>query len=500
MSTPLAFQPAQATHAPRGDAPPIRHVILAGGAGTRLWPLSREQYPKQLLRLLGDDSLLMATARRLDGLHETWPMSDELLLVCGENHQYLSAEQLRACAKPAHIVLEPCARNTAPALTAAALVGTANGSDTILVVMPADHAMPDLVAFQAAVLRAVRYAADGAIAAIGVVPRRVEPGYGYVRPGPPIGAGGGFVMDRFVEKPRRELAEQYVHSGEYLWNSGVFVMRASVWLSAIAVARPDIHAACLDAYRGSTADGMFLRLGKREFERCPADSIDYAVMERLAECGNIPGVVVPMDAPWSDVGSWDAIWEILPRDAAGNVGQGRVIFEDTANSFAHSQGRLIACVGLRDLVVVETADAILVADRHGAQQVRAVVSRLRAERGPEADAHRKVHRPWGHYDSIDAGERFQVKRIVVKPGEQLSLQMHHHRAEHWVVVRGTAQVRRGEDIFLLSENESTYIPIGTVHRLGNPGKTPLEIIEVQSGTYLGEDDIVRLEDSYGRPR
>ncbi len=498
MSTPHASAFPQAAGAPAEAELPIRHVILAGGSGTRLWPLSREHYPKQLLRLLGDDSLLMATARRLDGMQQAWPVASELLLVCGEQHRFISAEQLGACGKPARIVLEPCARNTAPALTLAALVSAADGHDSIMVVMPADHAVPDVEAFQAAVLRAAHHAADGAIATIGVVPRRVEPGYGYIRAGEPTGQHGGFAIDRFVEKPRRELAEQYVHSGEYLWNSGVFVMRASVWLAAIAATRPDIHAACLEAHREAAADAVFLRADARHFGRCPDDSIDYAVMERLAECGGIPGVVVPMDAPWSDVGSWDAIWEILPRDAAGNVGQGRVMFEGTTNTFAHSQGRLIACVGLQDVVVVETADAILVADRTHSQQIRQVVSRIRAERGPEADNHRKVHRPWGHYDSIDSGERFQVKRIVVKPGEKLSLQMHHHRAEHWVVVKGTAQVTRGDETFLLSENESTYIPLGTIHRLGNPGKTPLEIIEVQSGTYLGEDDIVRFEDNYGR--
>ncbi|KVU59664.1 LPS biosynthesis protein [Burkholderia ubonensis] len=498
MSTTHASQFMQPANAADGVCLPIQPVILAGGSGTRLWPLSREQYPKQLLKLLGEESLLMATARRLDGLHETWPVSDELLLVCGENHRYISAEQLRSCSKPARIVLEPYARNTAPALTSAALVSTSVENDAILVVMPADHAVPDIESFHAAVLRAARYAADGAMVTIGVVPRRVESGYGYIRVGVPIGQDGGFAIDRFIEKPRRELAEQYVHSGEYWWNSGIFVVRASVWLSAIGTVRPDIHSACREAHRNSTAADGFIRLGKQEFKNCPDDSIDYSVMERLAECGNIAGVVVPMDAPWSDVGSWDAIWEILPKDPAGNVGQGRVMFEDTSNTFAHSQGRLIACVGLRDVVVVETADAILVADRQNAQQIKAVVSRIRAEHGSEADNHRKVHRPWGHYDSIDSGERFQVKRIVVKPGETLSLQMHHHRAEHWVVVRGTAEVTRGEDTFLLSENQSTFIPLGTVHRLGNPGKTPLEIIEVQSGTYLGEDDIVRFEDSYGR--
>ncbi|KVD05570.1 LPS biosynthesis protein [Burkholderia ubonensis] len=498
MSTALELRSQQHANAADDACVPIQPVILAGGSGTRLWPLSREQYPKQLLSLLGEESLLMATAKRLDGLSKTWPVSDDVLLVCGESHRYISAEQLRACSKSARIVLEPYARNTAPALTCAALVGTSGERDAVLVVMPADHAVPDIESFHAAVLRAARYAVDGAIVTIGVVPRRVESGYGYIRVGMPIGQHGGFAIDRFIEKPHHELAQQYVHSGEYWWNSGVFVVRASVWLAAIAAVRPDILAACSAAHRNSTTDDAFIRLAMQDFKNCPDDSIDYSVMERLGECGNIAGVVVPMDAPWSDVGSWDAIWEILPKDSTGNVGQGRIMFEDTVDTFAHSQGRLIACVGLRDTVVVETADAILVADRKNAQQIKAVVSRIRAEHRPEADSHRKVHRPWGHYDSIDAGERFQVKRIVVNPGETLSLQMHHHRAEHWIVVKGTAQVTRGEDTFLLSENQSTFIPLGTVHRLGNPGKTPLEIIEVQSGTYLGEDDIVRFEDSYGR--
>ncbi|GAB6850314.1 MULTISPECIES: mannose-1-phosphate guanylyltransferase/mannose-6-phosphate isomerase [Paraburkholderia] len=498
MSTELVPQAARQTSTAPHTTLVVQPVILAGGAGTRLWPLSREQYPKQLIELLGEESLLAATARRLDGLETSWTVSDELLLVCGESHRHISASQLDECGKCARIVLEPCARNTAPALTAAALVAEAKGEDAILVVMPADHAVPNAAAFQEAVSRAARYAANGAVATIGVLPRHAEPGYGYIRVGMSIGADGGYTIERFVEKPHRELAEQYVRSGEYWWNSGIFVVRASVWLKAIETLCPDIHAACVAAHRNATSNGRFVQLHPEDFARCRNDSIDYSVMERLAECGNLPGVVVPMDAPWSDVGSWDSIWEIMPKDAAGNVSRGRVMFEDTTNTFAHSQGRLVACVGLRDVVVVETPDAVLVADRRNAQQIRNIVSRLRAERGPEADNHRKVHRPWGYYDSLDSGERFQVKRIVVKPGESLSLQMHHHRAEHWVVVRGTAQVTCGEKTFLLTENQSTYIPLGTVHRLSNPGKTPLEIIEVQSGTYLGEDDIVRFDDNYGR--
>ncbi|MGF6995137.1 mannose-1-phosphate guanylyltransferase/mannose-6-phosphate isomerase [Paraburkholderia sp. GAS32] len=476
----------------------IQPVILAGGAGTRLWPLSREQYPKELIELIGEESLLATTARRLDGLETLWPVSSTLLLVCGENHCHISAEQLGECGKPSRILLEPSAHNTAPALTAAALEAVAGDKDAVLVVMPADHVVPDAPAFQGAVSRAAHYAADGAVVAIGIVPRHAEPGYGYIRVGVPLGSDDGFVIDRFVEKPHRELAEQYVRSGEYWWNSGIFVVRASVWLSVIHELHPAIYAACEAAHRNRSLVGKFVHLAARDFDGCPDESIDYGVMERLGECKGTCGVVVPMDSSWSDVGSWDAVWQMMPKDPSGNVARGRVIFEDTVNTFAHSQGRLIACVGLNGVVVVETADAILVADKQSAQQIKSVVSRIRAEHGSEADHHRMVHRPWGFYDSLDSGDRFQVKRIVVKPGGSLSLQMHHHRAEHWVVVRGTAQVTCGEKTFLLSENQSTYIPLGTVHRLSNPEKTALEMIEVQSGTYLGEDDIVRFEDNYGR--
>lgn len=476
----------------------IQPVILAGGSGSRLWPLSRKNHPKQLIGLLAEESLLATTAHRLDGLADPLPVTEQLILVCGEQHGFMSAEQLRKSGKPMRILLEPHARNTSPALTAAALSTIAHNGDAIMVVMPADHAVPDTEAFHAAVSQAVCYAVDGAIVTMGVAPHRAETGYGYVRVGPALGQGGGYAIDRFVEKPRRELAEQYVHSGEYLWNSGIFVVRASVWLTAISTLRPDIFSACQAAYRDGSADGQFFRLDPCGFERCPADSIDYAVMERLGENGDLFGVVVPLNAAWSDIGSWDAIWRLMPKDAAGNAARGRVIFEETTASFAHSQGRLIACVGLHDIVVVETPDAILVANKRHAQQVQAVASRIRAEHGSEADTHRKVHRPWGYYESVDAGDRFLVKRIVVEPGARLSLQMHHHRAEHWVVVHGTAKVTCGDNVFLLGENQSTFIPLGTTHRLENPGKTLLEIIEVQSGSYLGEDDIVRLEDNYGR--
>ena len=476
----------------------LQPVILAGGSGTRLWPLSREQYPKQLLGLLADETLLEATACRLDGLSHATPVNERVILVCGENHRFMSAEQLRRVGKPAQIILEPSPRNTAPALTAAALETLAVGHDAIMVVMPADHAVPDTNSFKAAVLCAAGYAAHGAIVTLGVVPRRAEIGYGYIKVGAPFDTNGGHRIERFVEKPHQELAQRYLQSGEYWWNSGIFVVRASVWLAAIEASRPEIYAACKTAFSSGSLDGQFFRLDADAFQACPDDSIDYAVMESLSANGPFPGVVVPLIAGWSDIGSWDAIWEAVAKDNDGNVSRGRVMFEDTTSSFAHSEGRLIACLGLQDVVVVETADAILVADKNHMQGVKTVVERLRAEHGSEVSCHRKVHRPWGSYDSIDSGERFQVKRIIVNPGTSLSLQMHYHRAEHWIVVRGTAKVSCGDETFLLTENQSTYIPLGMTHRLENPGKTLLEIIEVQSGNYLGEDDIVRFEDNYGR--
>jgi mannose-1-phosphate guanylyltransferase/mannose-6-phosphate isomerase len=477
----------------------IQPVILAGGSGTRLWPLSREHFPKQLAGVLGpDESLLEATTRRLDGFSGELPVADELIVVCGEEHRFLTAEQLRRSGKPGRILLEPVGRNTAPALTVAAMAAIREGRDAVLLVMPADHAIGDAAAFHAAVSDAAHYAAEGAIVALGVVPRRAETGYGYLKAGAAIGRQRGRRLEHFVEKPHQELAEKYVASGEYWWNGGIFVLRASVWLSAVRHFQPAIFAACQAAFKGARDDGDFQRLEAAAFAACPDDSIDYAVMEKLTTDPRFPSVVVPLQAGWSDVGSWDAVWDISPKDAAGNVGRGRVMFEDVNSTFAHSEGRLIACVGVRDLVVIETPDAILVADRRHGQSVKALVGRIRAEAGTEATNHRKVHRPWGYYDSIDQGERFQVKRIVVNPGAKLSLQMHYQRAEHWVVVRGTAEVTRGEETFLLSENQSTYIPLGVTHRLANPGKTPLEIIEVQSGAYLGEDDIVRFEDTYGR--
>jgi mannose-1-phosphate guanylyltransferase / mannose-6-phosphate isomerase len=477
----------------------IQPVILAGGSGTRLWPMSREHFPKQLIGLIGEQSLLQSTAQRLEGLTYGTARTEDAIIVCGEEHRFTTADQLRTQGRRAQLVLEPAARNTAPALTVAAMRAMASGEDAILVVMPADHVVADVEAFHRAIASGAQCAENGAIVTMCIVPTHAETGYGYIKVGTEMLGGGAWQLERFVEKPHLELARQYVSSGEYWWNAGIFIVRASTWLAAIEHFQPAIHSACLQACELGTDDGEFFRLDREAFAASPSDSIDYAVMEQLANDRSVcEGAVVPLNAGWSDVGSWDAIWKILPKDSEENVARGRVMFEGASSTYAHSEGRLIACVGTQNLVIVETADAILVAEKSCVQDVKAIVGRIKKEQGSEAADHRKVHRPWGHYDSVDHGERFQVKRIVVKPGARLSLQMHHHRAEHWVVVRGTALVTRGTESFILAENESTYIPIGVQHRLENPGKMPLEIIEVQSGTYLGEDDIVRFDDKYGR--
>lgn len=490
----LAGEPGRRAYAELALVP----VVLAGGAGTRLWPLSREHYPKQLIDVVGQHSLLQATVQRMSGFPVERQVRSETIVVCGEEHRFVTAEQLRVAGVAAHIVVEPQRRDTAPALTVAAALACAGGDDAILVAMPADHAMLDLAAFQRAVAVAARHAERGAIATLGVPPTRPDTGFGYIRVGDAFD-DGACVLKRFVEKPAHELAVQYVARGDYRWNSGIFVVRATAWLEIVKRLQPAMAAACVDAVVHGCDDGPFFRPSAEAFVKSPAGSIDYAVMERLgtdeAPCA---GVVVPLDAGWSDLGSWDAVWAALEKDEDGNARRGRVMFEGATSSYAHSEGRLIACVGTTNVVVVETADAVLVADRSRVQDVKGLVERIKAQQAPEADEHRKVHRPWGYYDSIDRGERFQVKRIVVEPGARLSLQLHHHRAEHWVVVSGTAMVVRDKERFLLSENQSTFIPLGVRHRLENPGKVPLEVIEVQSGVYLGEDDIVRLDDTYGR--
>ena len=470
----------------------ILPVVLSGGAGTRLWPLSRELYPKQLLPLLGAQTMLQQTLARLDGMDE----AGAPLVVCNEAHRFMVAEQLRELAvEPAAIILEPCGRNTAPAVAVAALQAVAGGEDPLLLVLPADHVIPRIAPFQAAVRTGERLARQGHLVTFGIVPDKPETGYGYIQAGArcPEPGEDGFRVAAFVEKPDLATAQNYLAAGGYFWNSGMFLFRASSYLEELERHAPQMLAACRRAHAGMARDLDFCRLGGEEFAACPADSIDYAVMEKTDRA-----VVVPLDAGWSDVGSWSALWEAEERNGEGNVLQGDVLVTDARNCYLHASSRLLATVGVEDLVVVETADAVLVAGRDRVQEVKGIVERLKRDGRGEALLHRRVNRPWGTYECIDAAERFQVKRIVVRPGATLSLQMHHHRAEHWVVVRGTARVSRGEEVLLLSENQSTYIPLGVRHRLENPGKIPLELIEIQSGSYLGEDDIVRFEDSYGR--
>jgi mannose-1-phosphate guanylyltransferase/mannose-6-phosphate isomerase len=463
-------------------------VILSGGAGTRLWPLSRELYPKQLLPLVGPVTMLQETLQRLAGLETAAP-----IVVCNETHRFLVAEQLRAigCQSGA-IVLEPAGRNTAPAIALAAHAAlAADKGDGLLLVLPADHVIRDVPAFQAAVAGAAVAARADHLVSFGVVPRSAEIGYGYIRRGAVEGCA--FRIAQFVEKPPLERAAQFVASGDYYWNSGMFLFRARRYLEELDRHAPDIAAACRAAFAGAVRDLDFTRVDVNSFAACRADSIDYAVMEKTADA-----VVVPLDAGWSDVGSWSALYEASDPDADGNVLRGDVLAFDTHGSYVYSEERLVATLGLVDHVVVETKDAVLVAPRDRVQEVKQIVARLKNAGRYEHSLHREVFRPWGSYDSIDSGERFQVKRLIVRPGGVLSLQMHHHRAEHWVVVSGTARITRGEETYLLEENQSTYIPIGVRHRIENPGRIPLHIIEVQSGAYLGEDDIVRFEDRYGR--
>jgi mannose-1-phosphate guanylyltransferase / mannose-6-phosphate isomerase len=471
---------------------PVQPVVMAGGSGTRLWPLSRAAYPKQFLVLTADNrSLYQQAVARLQRLaSEAFDLAPPLT-VGNEEHRFMALDQLRELGQPVgHLLLEPSGRNTAPAMTLAALAATEGGADPVLVVTPADHVIPDAAAFARAMGEAVRAAAGGAVVVLGITPDRPETGYGYIK------AAAG-VVTQFVEKPDLATAQRYLAEGQYTWNGGMFVLRASTWLHALQRFRPDILAATRAAWDVRKTDDRFVRPGAKEFSAIPSESIDYAVMERCPGSG-IDIRMVPLAAGWNDLGAWDAVWQVAEKDAQGNAALGDALVSDSRNTLVHASSRLVSVVGVDDLVVVETADAVLVADRERSQEVKAIVATLEARGRSEKQLHRKVHRPWGWYDSIDAGPRFQVKRIMVKPGASLSLQMHHHRAEHWIVVTGTAQIVNGDKVILLSENESTYIPLGEKHRLSNPGKVPLEIIEVQSGSYLGEDDIVRFEDGYGR--
>jgi mannose-1-phosphate guanylyltransferase / mannose-6-phosphate isomerase len=465
-------------------------VILSGGAGTRLWPLSRELYPKQLLALAGKDTMLQETVKRLAGLASANPV-----IVCNEAHRFLVAEQVRQLGVPSGaIVLEPVGRNTAPAIALGALAAlkTAGaGEDPVLLVLPADHVIRDVEAFQGAVRVAHAAAERGELVTFGIVPRGPETGYGYIQRGESQGAT--YRIARFIEKPTLERAREFVSAGEYYWNSGMFMFQARRYLEELERLAPGIARTCRAAFEAARSDLDFTRIDLKAFEACPSDSIDYAVMEKVREA-----LVVPLDAGWSDVGSWAALHEACDPDVVGNVARGDVLVEDCNGCYLYSESRLVAAVGLSDHVVVETKDAVLVAPRARVQDVKKLVARLKALGRYEHSLHREVYRPWGSYDSVENGERFQVKRLKVKPGGTLSLQLHHHRAEHWIVVSGTARITRGEEVFLLEENQSTYIPIGVRHRIENPGKIPLHIIEVQSGSYLGEDDIVRLEDRYGR--
>jgi mannose-1-phosphate guanylyltransferase/mannose-6-phosphate isomerase len=474
-------------------------VILAGGGGTRLWPLSRAHYPKQFLRLFGNNSMLQETLLRLDGIDPGIPQLDPVL-VCNEVHRFLVADQAKEINKPLRsIILEPEGRNTAPALTVVAQSLMQQAEDAVMVMMPADHIIVDIPRFQQAIQAGYQMAEQGFLITFGIKPQHAETGYGYIQCGEPINEQSGISkIEGFKEKPDARLAQEYLDSGSYLWNSGIFMMKASVWCREIKRFQPDIYSACQAAYEKGQVDNEFYRLDKDSFLSCASDSIDYAVMEKLTNEQDVLSAVVSLDAGWSDIGAWSAVWELGEQDKDGNVIAGDVIQEGTSNSLLKSEHRLVAALGCDNLVVVETADVVLVASKDRAQEVKAIISQLEAEQREERLTHRRVFRPWGSYETVDSGEKFQVKRITVNPGKKLSLQLHHQRAEHWVVVKGTATVTKGEEVFQLKENESTYIPVEVKHRLENAADQALEIIEVQSGSYLGEDDIERFEDDYGR--
>ncbi len=464
-------------------------VILSGGVGSRLWPLSREFYPKQLLALVGQHTLLQETVNRLQGLHDLTPP----LIICNEAHRFLIAEQMRLLGiNPLNIMLEPVGRNTAPATAVAALAAQQQQTNALILVLPADHLIKDVLAFQAAVQQGIPFAEAGHLVTFGIVPTHPETGYGYIKAAQNL-SNTAYQVEKFVEKPNAETAAAYLASGEYYWNSGMFLFRADQYLTQLGLHESAMIAACQHAFEKAKQDNDFLRLDKTAFENCPSNSIDYAVMERTQQA-----VVIPLQAGWSDVGAWSSLWEVSPQDEQGNVCLGDVLTHQVSDSYIRAEHRLVAAIGLDNHIIVETADAVLVAPKDRAQDVKYIVNQLKTQKRQEADLHRKVHRPWGTYENIDVDTRFQVKRIMVKPGASLSLQLHYHRSEHWIVVKGTAEITRDEETFLLTENQSTYIPLGIKHRLANPGKVDLEIIEIQSGSYLGEDDIVRFEDVYGR--
>ncbi|QGU17476.1 mannose-1-phosphate guanylyltransferase/mannose-6-phosphate isomerase [Leclercia sp. 119287] len=475
---------------------------MAGGNGSRLWPLSRELYPKQFLKLQSDMTMLQSTITRLAGLQCTNPQ-----VICNEEHRFIVAEQLRQMGMLAHnIILEPVGRNTAPAIALSALTAVANGQDPLLLVLAADHVIKDENAFRHAIEAAMPFADNGQLVTFGIVATSPETGYGYIKRGQKyefvshsVDSGQresispAFAVEKFVEKPDIDTARYYIENGDYYWNSGMFLFRASRYLQELKLHRPDILTACQQAIGNLDPDMDFIRVDKMSFMACPDDSIDYAVMEKTSDA-----VVVPLDAGWCDVGSWSSLWEISEKDEYGNVQRGDVVNHDSRNNYVFAESGLVTTVGIENIVVVQTKDAVLVAAKDKVQEVKHIVNYLKKTERTEYRTHREVYRPWGKYDSVDIGHRYQVKRITVQPGEKLSLQMHHHRAEHWIVVAGTAKVTYGDNIQLVGENQSIYIPVGTIHALENPGKIPMEIIEIQTGAYLGEDDIIRLEDRYGR--
>lgn len=499
---------------------PIIPVILCGGSGTRLWPLSRSGFPKQFLVLSGDgsnQSLFQQAIGRIHAVADKDAILGKTVIVTNEEHRFLALDQLRELNGEgknldATLLLEPLGRNTAPALTLAALYAQDQANDPILVVTPADQTIANPAAFIKALAKSIEIAQTGAIAILGITPTAPETGYGYIKTTAKTQAevnqetqhqqGNAFVVERFVEKPNEATAKQYLQEGGYYWNGGMFVLKASVWLAALKEFRPDIFGTTEAAWVGKaedhSGDATFIRPDKEIFKTIPSESIDYAVIEKCPGNTKFPIKMVELDAGWNDLGAWDAVWQVGKQDQEGNVTSGDTLLTNSKNSLIHASSRLVSAVGVENLIIVETADAVLVADRKNSQDVKNIVGQLEAQKREEKNLHRKVSRPWGWYDSVDEGERFKVKRIQVKPGASLSLQMHHHRAEHWIVVKGTAEITNGDKVLILTENQSTYIPQGQTHRLANPGKTPLEIIEVQSGSYLGEDDIVRFEDTYGR--